>query len=694
MVELRLSRLCAAWAFIWVCASLLVAACSTPEFKFVDSNALPAHCQNTQRDEGESDIDCGGACAPCALTQRCNTSADCRNGECIDGTCQACASGRSNCNGDPDDDPAHAGCEIDLKTDVDNCGACGNACTVFGGEAECSAGACSIKRCSPGRADCSGGYADGCETNTDTDLANCGTCANTCTTPNGSPACVSGACRVKTCSGSHADCNGTARDGCETNTSNNQTHCGACTGDSVNCNTLFANASAECVNSACNLSSCATDYFNCDAVASNGCEVNLKTDPNHCGTCAISCSQAGANATYCVSGTCAPDCAGTRIFCSNPEDGCPIDSATDDYNCGGCARVCMNGPGTNLSVDGNHCLAGVCRPSCASSWADCDNNPGNGCERTVASDPANCGGCNVICGTANVDGPAVCTGGSCTPKCVSPWKNCGPPEAGCNVQLGTVDNCKFCGDVCPGTNRYCTPGGCVTHFDIGVVGAGMTALGRFEAAVIPTLSKDHVLTNSKASGRYRIVLVGVTASEPYLTSEFAWYNGTLMHSAIEVNSNERQSYAGIFYLLDDELPPMPGTYPVKVQFSSSPLNGSGAFTAIEFQNVRQTASPFVTTTAAPSDANCSTQMSRAVPLTFTQAGSFGYAVIAARAGTNAMATPGLLVETMNLTQNQPAPLAALAGYAGPINGNTTLSWNVSNCSNTAGVGVVLKRVGD
>src|SRR3954447_26530824 len=90
MVEVRLSRLCAALAFVLVCASFLLSSCSTPEFKFVDSNpSQPPHCENDQRDEGESDKDCGGACMPCALTQLCNSTTDCREGECIEGACQA-----------------------------------------------------------------------------------------------------------------------------------------------------------------------------------------------------------------------------------------------------------------------------------------------------------------------------------------------------------------------------------------------------------------------------------------------------------------------------------------------------------------------------------------------------------------------------------------------------------------------------
>ncbi|HEY3256355.1 MAG TPA: hypothetical protein VGJ91_20490 [Polyangiaceae bacterium] len=953
MVEVRLSRLCTALAFVLVCVSLLVASCSTPEFKFVDSSTAPPHCQNELQDEGESDLNCGGACPPCALTQHCNASADCRDADCIDGICQApgcndgnqtdqetdvdcgggacktcavgrgchvgsdcqtgvcgdqgcaeatcgdrvtngsetdidcggpmcpscvagqicltpsdcvgndcnagrcalscaaglgncdgdpsnacetnlrtdddhcgdcatscslpnanascaggvcrvescvapfddcngdpadgcevntktdvencgacaakpcptvngeaycadsvcgitcaenfsdcdgepgngcekdvsrdisncggcgktctasagktawcrkgqcgettCAAGRGDCNGDPDDDATHGGCETDLKTDVDSCGACGTICRVNGGEPQCSAGVCSVKSCSTGFDDCTGGYADGCETKTTTDLSNCGACGKTCSTANGAPSCVSGACQVKTCTAPFADCNGTASDGCETNTSTSQTHCGVCTGASANCDTAFANAGGQCTNSVCVLKTCATNFDNCDGVASNGCESSLKTDSNNCGACKAACSTAGATGTSCVSGSCVPKCSGKLLACGNPQNGCLIDGASDENNCGGCGKVCDGTSAAHVDSGGNPCLSSVCSPSCQKGvWDDCDNLPGNGCERSVSTDPLNCGGCDVTCGTANVVGSPTCGGGKCTSTCQPNMAKCGAPEAGCDTTLGTVTDCTKCGEACTGATTLCSPGvGCVAHFDIGVVGSSVSAKAGFESSTIPILTANHTLTNSKASGRNRIVLVGVTAIAPYLSGEFAWYNGTLMHSAVEVSSGGA-SYAGIFYLLDNELPPTPGSYQVKVQFSSGNNNGTGAFTATELQNVQQPTGNFVTTTAnASADTNCSANpATRGVTLTFTQPGSFGYAVIAARAATTAMATPGALVETMNLLQNQPTPLTGVAGYAGPINGTSTLSWKVATCSSAAGVGVVLKRVGD
>src|SRR5262245_54598568 len=45
-------------------------------------------CSNGAKDPGESDVDCGGGCAPCASAKSCSASADCRSGLCVDGFCQ------------------------------------------------------------------------------------------------------------------------------------------------------------------------------------------------------------------------------------------------------------------------------------------------------------------------------------------------------------------------------------------------------------------------------------------------------------------------------------------------------------------------------------------------------------------------------------------------------------------------------
>lgn len=98
-------------------------------------------------------------------------------GECLEGT--------ADCNGDPAD-----GCEVSLKSDPNNCGACGTVCQGGGGVPPvCSFGECKLD-CAVGQGDCDMNAANGCETNLLDDSQNCGGCGLSCM---GSP-CVSGAC--------------------------------------------------------------------------------------------------------------------------------------------------------------------------------------------------------------------------------------------------------------------------------------------------------------------------------------------------------------------------------------------------------------------------------------------------------------------------------------------------------------------
>ncbi|MFO0759458.1 MAG: SUMF1/EgtB/PvdO family nonheme iron enzyme [Byssovorax sp.] len=44
--------------------------------------SLPGHCANLTKDGDETDLDCGGSCAPCDPGRKCTTSADCASGAC------------------------------------------------------------------------------------------------------------------------------------------------------------------------------------------------------------------------------------------------------------------------------------------------------------------------------------------------------------------------------------------------------------------------------------------------------------------------------------------------------------------------------------------------------------------------------------------------------------------------------------
>ncbi len=141
-----------------------------------------ANCNDGIQNGSETDVDCGGGnCPPCANGRRCLGNGDCQSGNCPAGTCQAAASCNDFIkNGD--------------ETDVDCGGSCppcsngrsclqGGDCTSF----DCSNGVC----CGAGMANCDGNKGNGCETNLNTSAQNCGACGNAC---GGGQVCSNGAC--------------------------------------------------------------------------------------------------------------------------------------------------------------------------------------------------------------------------------------------------------------------------------------------------------------------------------------------------------------------------------------------------------------------------------------------------------------------------------------------------------------------
>jgi formylglycine-generating enzyme required for sulfatase activity len=72
-------------------------------------------------------------------------------------------------------------------------------------------------------------------------------------------------------------------------------HCGAC--DHA-CST--AHTEVACVAGTCQTVRCEEGYADCDGSTMNGCEVNLRSDPSHCGTCTNECPVR----RFCTAGAC------------------------------------------------------------------------------------------------------------------------------------------------------------------------------------------------------------------------------------------------------------------------------------------------------------------------------------------------------------------------------------------------------
>jgi hypothetical protein len=364
---------------------------------------------------------------------RCGTRCVTPNGTavCAMGTCGvgACDTGYANC-----DMMAANGCEVLTVNDRSNCGRCGNVCpTPPSGTTVCRAGACLVSACPAGTEDCNMSAADGCEVTTTNNLTNCGGCGIRCPAiDNGTPSCTAGRCGVGACNAGFADCDRSAANGCEINTTNNLSHCGGC---GVVCPSP-ANATRTCAAGACGFT-CLPGFANCDGIASNGCEVNLNTSTTHCGACGRGCVIPNG-APVCTAGVCGVGAcnAGFGNCNSVVADGCEVDVRSSTVHCGRCMNACPAG---------QSCAASTC--ACPAGTSYCASQAA--C-RNLATDTNNCGACGRVCGAGQ-----SCSGGSCV--CPVGQTNC---SGVCRTLATDAGNCGACGRAC-GAGQACVSGVCI-----------------------------------------------------------------------------------------------------------------------------------------------------------------------------------------------------------------------------------------
>jgi len=140
---------------------------------------------------------------------------------------------------------------------------------------------------------------------------------------------------------------------------------------------------------------------------------------------------------------------------------------SDPANCGACGAVCAAGQGCY----GGQCSNGPPPPTCPPDGRICADASGKMYCASVLYDPGNCGACGVACPSGNAcqngtctpvmtpDGGAGGSGGGMT--CPAPMVPCGDPVKGpyCADVAKDPANCGGCGIVCPAM-MACVQGKC------------------------------------------------------------------------------------------------------------------------------------------------------------------------------------------------------------------------------------------
>lgn len=306
-------------------------------------------------------------------------------------------------------------CATNLRNDKENCGACGVSCTALARGlnmgARCVEGACVFECIVAGDPfyDCNGIIDDGCETNVGKDDENCGGCGIKCAP---GVRCISGQCG---CPSGLVDCGGDCVD-----TRFDDMNCGACHNECPpfpddGCDPIPAESFYGCGDRACGALKCHYGFGDCNrdlglGCASDGCETNLRTNPEHCGACGVKCSPGQVCRDQGNGPECSDACGALGLGeCPYPLAGrdatACIDFRNDPKNCGACGIVCPAGVNQVAT-----CEKGVCGRVCEPGFADCNGDPIDGCEVDLGSHPANCGACGNACDFAEGQ---PCVNGQC-----------------------------------------------------------------------------------------------------------------------------------------------------------------------------------------------------------------------------------------------------------------------------------------
>src|SRR6266542_2520555 len=438
--------------------------------------AAPA-CTDQVKNGSETDVDCGGSCAPnarCVNGKTCSMNGDCQSGICKDNVCIA------------------AGCTNLVKdsneTGIDcgglDCGPCNDGVTCSLNR-DCKSGKCTDLVCTA--PSCTDGVKNGSETDVDCG----GSCSTKCAlakTCSGDGDCQSGHCPAGTCVEcvTPSTCPGEDTE-CQSRTCNSNV-CAityAVTGTPV-----AAQTTGDCQSRVCNGTGGITSVAN-DAdtpVDDNQCTSDICSSgvPSHPALSGSTCDQSGGQ-------VCSNSNDGTCVACNQPSE-CPgQDTECQSRTC--IAHVC----GFNYTVDNSLTSA---------------QTPGD-CHKNVCD-----GSGNIVTRADNTDVPAddgnVCTAEVCT--------NGAPQHVGAANLKGAVCTAAQggrCDDV----------GNCVATFMVVRIGTGSGTLSSSATAVFVERRYFNPAGALVPSGTISLPVVANGDQQPLTMSGTAKSEGALSLSA-------------------------------------------------------------------------------------------------------------------------------------------------------------------
>lgn len=289
------------------------------------------------------DGNCGACGVSCAGAAGIGTF-HCQSGQCA----LTCSESLADCNGVVED-----GCETKLHTNT-NCGSCGDACSDPDRPCLPRSASTFACGCANGLTYCAPRCIDAM-----IDDQNCGACGTTCDpTGGGQPelansyyGCFGGACDRLKCKSGFTDCDDDPETGCETpnTTEENCGGCGIACAPGQRCIQIEGKLTCACKAG--------------ETLCGNRC-VDLLSDVRNCGACGVDCYGAVGNAEgagngigYCAYGSCSFQCAPGWGDCNgDPGDNCETNLRSDPNNCGGCGITCQ----ANQPCIGGQCAVEPC----------------------------------------------------------------------------------------------------------------------------------------------------------------------------------------------------------------------------------------------------------------------------------------------------------------------------------------------